>query len=113
MIFSQAKRKRIYERDGYACWYCGLGLAKETIILNGTCVGQQSILLLPTLDHLEPRIKGGYDLDSNLVTSCRKCNSQKGKKSVEEYRSYLGRKNDSATIVFWGEKSQQPAPLQF
>jgi hypothetical protein len=124
LSLSQAKRLRIYERDDYACWYCGLGLAREVVAVDGSFVGNQPFSLLPTLDHLEPRIRGGYDLDSNLVTACRSCNSKKGKKSVEESRRYLSvqleNTNDvamwiqgkTAVITFWGEVTQQQKPLQ-
>ena len=61
------KRKRIYERDGYACVYCG---ATERL----------------TLDHKFPKSRGGSNLDSNLATACHSCNSTKGARTPEEWR---------------------------
>lgn len=31
-----------------------------------------------TVDHVEPRVKGGDHSDGNLVTACRGCNTAKG-----------------------------------
>lgn len=31
-----------------------------------------------TLDHVEPRMRGGDDSEGNLVTACRPCNELKG-----------------------------------
>lgn len=57
-----AKRERIFRRDGYRCLYCGA---------NGPDVEL-------TLDHVEPRVKGGDGSPGNLVTCCRRCNEAKG-----------------------------------
>lgn len=60
-----AKRLAIYNRDGFACCYCGRGVEEEGVVL--------------TLDHLEPYSKGGALVDAtNLMTACRSCNSSRG-----------------------------------
>src|ERR1051325_6432750 len=112
---SKAKRLRIYQRDEYQCWYCGKQLINDTPMSSASSLTVPDIMLLPTLDHLHPRIKGGYDTDENLVTACRRCNSEKGRKTVDEYRSYLSNQLDhcndvaawvrgeSVVITFWGE----------
>ena len=52
------RRERIFRRDGFRCAYCGAtGPAVEL-----------------TLDHVEPRVKGGDASPGNLVTCCRRCN---------------------------------------
>lgn len=56
------RRKRILARDGYRCVYCSAGFPPELL----------------TLDHVEPRIKGGDHSDGNLVACCRDCNLAKG-----------------------------------
>ena|ERR1035437_454480 len=33
-----------------------------------------------TVDHILARINGGQDVETNLVTACRSCNSKKGSK---------------------------------
>lgn len=52
-----ATRRRVLERDGWVCAYCGRDAT--------------------TVDHIHPRAKGGTDDDANLVAACRSCNSQK------------------------------------
>ena len=44
-----------------------------------------------TLDHVEPRMRGGDASEGNLVTSCRACNAAKG---GEPAWSYLARHGD-------------------
>jgi hypothetical protein len=59
------ERNAIYERDGFACRYCG-----STKRLS--------------LDHIIPRAQGGGDNPSNLVTACRSCNSRKHARTPEQ-----------------------------
>jgi 5-methylcytosine-specific restriction endonuclease McrA len=56
--------KRLHKRDNYTCGYCG----KEA----------------KTIDHIVPRCQGGKDEWLNTVSSCRKCNSKKGNKSLKD-----------------------------
>lgn len=56
------KRERIFQRDGHRCVYCG--------------VSGPGVAL--TLDHVEPRVKGGDASEGNLVTCCTGCNTLKG-----------------------------------
>ena len=55
------RRERILRRDGYRCVYCNATPPAEEL----------------TLDHVEPRVKGGDRSDGNLVTACRTCNALK------------------------------------
>jgi 5-methylcytosine-specific restriction endonuclease McrA len=41
------------------------------------------------VDHLVPRSRGGSDDAANLVLCCKSCNSRKGPKTADEYRSWL------------------------
>lgn len=65
-------RVNIYRRDNYTCQYCGHKCAPHEL----------------TLDHVIPRSmwKGpGSPTDwSNIVTSCRKCNTKKDNKTPEQ-----------------------------
>lgn len=63
------KRVRIYERDGYACKYCGVDLPRQ-----GNRDGEQLI----TLDHVIPVALGGTSERWNVVTCCAPCNQAKG-----------------------------------
>ncbi len=65
---SPEKRREIFERDKYICFYCG-----EQVNENNA-----------TLDHLIPQFKGGKHAKDNLKTSCLTCNSIKSGKTYEE-----------------------------
>ena len=58
-------RRYIKDRDNHICQYCGSDADVCT-------------------DHVLPRSKGGKSTLSNLVASCRKCNSKKGARTPEE-----------------------------
>lgn len=74
------KRLAIYLRDGMACCYCGAGIEDEGNLL--------------TLDHLTPHSLGGSNRESNLITSCRRCNSSRGSRDITAFvratADYLG-----------------------
>ena len=57
------KRKRkILELHGYRCVYCGEEAEADDL----------------TVDHVQPRVKGGDHSKGNLVACCRRCNAEKG-----------------------------------
>lgn len=56
-----ALRIRILERDGYACVYCG----------------RRPPAVPLEVDHVVPRVHGGRDEATNLVTACFDCNNGK------------------------------------
>jgi hypothetical protein len=55
-------RSDIFARDGYRCVYCGLVHEPDDL----------------SVDHVQPRIRGGDGSPGNLVTACRGCNTRKG-----------------------------------
>jgi 5-methylcytosine-specific restriction endonuclease McrA len=57
-------RKAVCARDHYVCAYC-LGEAD-------------------TMDHVQPRAKGGRHVWENVVASCHRCNHRKGNKTLEQ-----------------------------
>ncbi len=63
------KRIRIFERDQYRCVYCGEQFRPEEL----------------TLDHVEPRVRGGDRSDGNLVTACMACNTGKAHRRLSEF----------------------------
>lgn len=67
------KRKLIFERDNWTCFYCG-----EKVKLENT-----------TLDHLHPQHLGGTHSKENLKTCCLTCNSIKSGKTYEEAAPYI------------------------
>lgn len=71
-------RKNIFERDGWTCQYCGTRPPSKTAALNWM---KENAL---NLDHVVPRSKGGKTTWNNVVTSCYKCNSKKGSRTLKE-----------------------------
>jgi len=73
-------------RCGTRCWYCG------------------DVDDPMTRDRLTPACQGGEYVPGNVVPACRACNSRKGRRNLEEYRSKLGRP------TFYGETHPIEAP---
>lgn len=55
-------RDRIFARDEHRCVYCGETFPVEQL----------------SLDHVQPRARGGDNSPGNLVTACKACNTRKG-----------------------------------
>ncbi|CAJ1794004.1 unnamed protein product [Sphenostylis stenocarpa] len=70
IVKSNLSRKNILFRDNYTCQYCS---SRENL----------------TIDHVVPAALGGEWTWENLVTACAKCNSKKGKKTLEEAKMKL------------------------
>lgn len=71
-------RLAIYLRDGLSCVWCGSSVESGAIL---------------SLDHVHPHCFGGSNEPSNVVTSCCKCNSIRGHKTIEEFAFKVARKN--------------------
>lgn len=63
---AESRRERILDRDAYRCVYCSREFRPEEL----------------TLDHVQPRVKGGDQTDGNLVTCCVACNTLKAGEPV-------------------------------
>src|SRR5947209_7290228 len=63
------KRNAIFERDGYRCVYCGQQFAADEL----------------TVDHVQPRVRGGDRSEGNLVTACKACNTVKGDRRLSVF----------------------------
>ena len=63
------RRERILQRDRYRCVYCNANPPLHEL----------------TLDHVEPRVKGGDQSDGNLVTCCTACNELKAGKPAWKF----------------------------
>ena len=57
-------RRGVLRRDGQRCAYCGSGAT--------------------TIDHVQPRSRGGADSWENLVACCLRCNNVKGDRTPAE-----------------------------
>lgn len=66
-------RERIFARDGYRCVYCATFFPAEQL----------------TLDHVQPRMRGGDNSPGNLVTACRACNARKAARAAWSYLAEL------------------------
>ena len=63
-------RLAIYLRDGLACSWCGATVEDGAVL---------------QLDHVVPAAQGGSNHPTNLVTSCRRCNTSRGTRSVPAF----------------------------
>lgn len=61
-------RRNVFKRDHYTCQYCGAQPGTEEL----------------TLDHVNPRSKGGQSTWENTVLACIKCNTRKADLSLEQ-----------------------------
>jgi hypothetical protein len=60
--------QRIYERDNFKCRYCGFDGLKN---FESWFTANFSI------DHIQPKSKGGKDDETNLALACHSCNLYK------------------------------------
>lgn len=79
-----SEKRRVYERDGAACRFCGIKTR-----LGGGRLWSLDCLPSAQIDHIFPRARGGQNDDLNLQLLCQPCNSQKGNKTPEEFSKYL------------------------
>ncbi|MEE1622255.1 HNH endonuclease [Zafaria sp. Z1313] len=61
---ASVSRRGVLRRDGHACAYCGRHAT--------------------TVDHVQPRSRGGADTWENLVACCLACNSAKGNRTLRQ-----------------------------
>lgn len=80
----QRLRGRIFRRDGYSCVYCGTDGTAETL----------------SIDHVQPRLRGGDASEGNLVTACLPCNARKGQRRLSEFLRELESETPGATRNF-------------
>lgn len=69
-------RVNVMARDNFVCQYCGSRLPMNKL----------------NYDHVVPRVQGGKTVWDNIVTSCVKCNSDKGARTPEQAKMKLLRK---------------------
>ncbi len=63
------KRSELFARDGYRCVYCGEVFPADAL----------------SVDHVQPRARGGDGSAGNLVTACEACNTRKGHQRLAEF----------------------------
>jgi hypothetical protein len=60
--------RALFKRDSYTCLYCGNKFKYEDL----------------SRDHVKPVSKGGKDVWTNVVTSCKRCNARKGNSNLAD-----------------------------
>jgi hypothetical protein len=63
------KRAEVFARDGYRCVYCGTVVLPELL----------------SVDHVQPRMRGGDGSGGNVVTACLRCNTAKGSRTLSQF----------------------------
>ena len=63
------RRDEVFARDGYVCVYCAQPFPVEEL----------------TVDHVQPRVRGGDSSGGNVVTACGGCNALKGHRRLSEF----------------------------
>jgi 5-methylcytosine-specific restriction endonuclease McrA len=63
------KREDIFARDDWRCVYCGQQFTPADL----------------TVDHVQPRARGGDNSGGNVVTACCTCNLRKGHQRLAEF----------------------------
>jgi 5-methylcytosine-specific restriction endonuclease McrA len=62
-------RAALFARDGGCCVYCGQLFPPEEL----------------TVDHVEPRVRGGDHSGGNVVSACIACNLRKGHRRLADF----------------------------
>ena len=77
-------REKIYIRDGFTCQYCSVTVG-DIHPLTKKRLDRKDL----TLDHINPKSKGGENTPFNLVTACKPCNNRKADRTPEMARMPL------------------------
>jgi 5-methylcytosine-specific restriction endonuclease McrA len=76
------RREAVWNKTGGHCWYCSRYLSSNAFPHN------RNSLRGFTVDHVQPRARGGSDELDNLVPCCYACNVEKDYMTLDEYRYY-------------------------
>src|SRR5688572_12510223 len=77
--------QEIHEKSLWRCWYCGVEVATQARRITNP--KKYKHLDRASVDHKMPISRGGLDEIENLVTACKRCNTQKNNLTIEEYRA--------------------------
>ena len=80
-------RRGVLRRDGYRCAYCARSA--------------------DTIDHVQPKSRGGRDTWQNLVACCLACNNKKGDRTLSEIGWHLGFAPAAPTGVAWSVRGAE------
>jgi len=80
------RKSAVYTRDNWCCQYCGVELGKSSA----------------TIDHVQPRSRGGKTSWKNCVASCKFCNRKKANKTpMEANMPLLSAPAEPNPLHFW------------
>lgn len=80
------QKRVLFNRDSWKCQYCGIDLHYPLI----------------TIDHIHPLSRGGQTNWKNCVVACKKCNSSKGDKTLEEAgMKLLKQPSEPTALHYW------------
>ncbi len=74
-------RRAVFARDGFRCQYCSQPA--------------------DSIDHVQPRSRGGLHVWENVVACCRRCNTRKGDRFPEEAGMALSRRPRAPSPHAW------------
>jgi 5-methylcytosine-specific restriction endonuclease McrA len=81
------RKKVLFNRDNWQCQYCRM-------TLNWTSV---------TIDHVQPRSRGGGTTWKNCVASCKACNKRKADRTpAEAGMPLIKQPGEPSPLHFWG-----------
>lgn len=66
-------RQNVFRRDSYSCQYCGKKFGKKDL----------------TIDHINPKSRGGATTWINITSACFKCNTKKADRTPSEAKMEL------------------------
>lgn len=80
------RKKVLFNRDGWKCQYCKVELHWNDI----------------TIDHVQPKSRGGGTSWKNCVSSCRSCNRKKSNKTLAEVgMSLIKQPAEPTPLHYW------------
>jgi len=83
MVGVTFSKKNVFKRDRFICQYCGQRSPEMTI------------------DHVIPKSRGGKTCWKNVVVACKKCNTMKGDRTLQEAHMQLVRKPKKPSFIFY------------
>lgn len=97
----------VYKKTNGRCWYCGKQTnVRDRYILSVLADSERYDNHIKqdgfSIDHINPRSKGGTDDVNNLVPCCRHCNAMKHKRGIEDIRRHI-----------WDEKFEEKFGVRF
>lgn len=72
-------KKQAYRKTKGTCFYCGIALNNKN----------------RTLDHIIPYSRSNDSSVCNLIPACKKCNTEKGRKTLSEWHPVQGLRKTS------------------